>query len=203
MHVLYYFNLIRITIVKQPRTIVWMGHYIKTMWCNRLTTQQTRNHFWTSWHMSSRFIIDTTPPIRVFMCIHVNTCVLPVVTSFERVWHKSYWVRTGTVSLACVITWKTRDFTVNTCRHIKFVHRIRWIHVNWARWTLEFTSRTCEITGRCLLGIDVIFSNQKMTPHLITVGLHLLPLMLPPSCPVPSPPAVLMSLGVEEVYKWI
>ena len=60
------------------------------------------------------------------------------------------------VSLVHVITWKTRDFTVDTCRHTKFVHIIRWIHVrkhmNWASWTHEFTKRTCEITGHCLLG---------------------------------------------------
>ena len=49
-------------------------------------TQQTRNHFWASWHVSYWFIIGTTP-VHVFMCIHMNTCVLPVVTSFERVWH--------------------------------------------------------------------------------------------------------------------
>ena len=66
------------------------------------------------------FIIGTAPPVHVFVCIHVNTHVLPVVTSFERVWHEPYWVRTGTVSLACVITWKTHDFTVNTCRHATF-----------------------------------------------------------------------------------
>ena len=87
---------------------------------------------------------------------NVNTCVLPVVTSFERVWHESYWVRTGTVSLVRVITWKTRDFMVNKCWRTKFVHRIRWIHirkhVNWASWTREFTYRTREITGRCWLG---------------------------------------------------
>ena len=89
-------------------------------------SQQTRNHFWTSWHVSYWFIIGTAPPVCVFMCIHVNTRVLPVVTSFERVWHESHWVRTGTVSLVCVITWKNHDFPVNTCRHIKFVHSIRW-----------------------------------------------------------------------------
>jgi hypothetical protein len=122
-------------------------------------TQQTRNHFWSSWHVSYWFIIGTAPPVCVFMCIHVNTHVLPVVTNFERVWHVSYWVRIGMVSLVRVITWKTCDFTINTCRHNKFVHRIQWIHiwkhVNWASWTREFTYRTCEITGRCLLGIFV------------------------------------------------
>ena len=105
----------------------------------RNVTQQTRNHFWTSWHVSYWLIIGTAPPVCVFMCIHVNTRVLSVVTSFEQVWHESYWVRTGTVSLVCVITWKIRDFTVNTCRHTKFFHRIQWIHVrkhvNWASWT--------------------------------------------------------------------
>ena len=119
-------------------------------------SQQTRNHFWTSWHMSCWFIIGTAPPVHVFMCIHMNTRVLSVVTSFEWIWHQSYWVRTGTVSLVRVITWKTRDFTVNTCRHTRFVHRILWIHVrkhvNWTSCTREFSYRTCEITGRCLLG---------------------------------------------------
>ena len=47
-------------------------------------------------------IIGTAPPVGVFMCIHVNTCVLPVVTSFVRVSHES--CRTGTVSLVRVIT---------------------------------------------------------------------------------------------------
>ena len=63
----------------------------------------------------------------VFVCIHVNRHILPVVTSFEQTWHESYWVRTGMISLARVITWKTCEFTVNICRHIKCVHRIRWI----------------------------------------------------------------------------
>ena len=124
-----------------------------------MTTQQTRNHFWTSGHVSNWFIIGTAPPVWVFMCIHVNTYVLPVVTSFEWLWHESYWVRTGMVSLVRIITWKTRDFTVNPCRHTKFVHRIRWIHirkhVNWASWIHEFTYRTCEITGRCLLATEI------------------------------------------------
>ena len=31
------------------------------------------------------FIIGTAPPVRDFMCIHVNTRILPVVTSFEPV----------------------------------------------------------------------------------------------------------------------
>ena len=96
--------------------------------------------------MSYWFIIGTAPPVCVFMCIHVNTRVLPVFMNFERVWHESYWVRTGTFSLVRVITWKIRDFTVNTCQHAKFVHRIQWIHVrkhvNWASWTREFTYRT-------------------------------------------------------------
>jgi hypothetical protein len=85
------------------------------------------------------------------MCIQVNTRVLPVVTNFERVWHESYWVRTGTVSLVCVVTWKTWFHGKHVLIHLytKFVHRIQWIHVrkhvNWASWTREFTYRTCEI----------------------------------------------------------
>ena len=75
--------------------------------------QQTRNHFWTTWHVSYWFLIGTAPPVHVFMCIHGNTRVLPVVTSFERVRYESYWVRTGTVSLAHVIKWKTRVDTLN------------------------------------------------------------------------------------------
>ena len=104
-------------------------------------------------YMSYWFIIGTAPPVHVFMWIHVNTRVLPVVTSLERVWHELYWARqkwysfTGTCRHV-----KRRDFTVIVCRHTKFVHRIRWIHVNWASWTREFTYRTCEITGHCLLG---------------------------------------------------
>ena len=99
------------------------------------------------------------------MCIHVNTRVLPVVMSFERVWCESYWVRTGTVSLVRVITWKTRYLTVNTCRHTKCVHRIRWIHVNWASWTREFTYRNCKITGCCLLGTHSRNQTQHMSCH--------------------------------------
>ena len=45
--------------------------------------QQTRNHFWTSWHVSYWFIIGTAPPVRVFVCIHVNTCVLPLSWFFN------------------------------------------------------------------------------------------------------------------------
>ena len=45
--------------------------------------QQTRNHFWTSWHVSYWFIIGTAPPVRVFVCIHVNTCVLPLSWIFN------------------------------------------------------------------------------------------------------------------------
>ena len=75
-----------------------------------------------------------------------STSVCFHVYSRQRVWHKSYWVRTGK---------KLCDFTVNTCQHTKFVHRIWWIqvqkHMNWASWTREFTYRTCEIMGRCLL----------------------------------------------------
>ena len=127
------------------------------------------NHFWTSCHMSYWFIIGTTPPARVFLCIQVNTRVLSFVTSFERVWHKSYRVRTGTVSLVRVITWKTRDFMVNTCWRTKCVHKIWWIHVrrhvNWASWTREFTYRTCEILGRCLLGWHTLCDTQKSHTH--------------------------------------
>ena len=36
-------------------------------------------------HMSYWFIIVIAPPVPVFMCIHVNTRVLPVVTSCEQV----------------------------------------------------------------------------------------------------------------------
>ena len=119
-------------------------------------TQQTRNHFWTSWHMLYWFIIGTDPPVGVFLCF----------TSFERVWHELYWVSSGTVSSVRVITWKTRDFTINTCRYTKFVHRI-WLihvqkHVNWASWTREFTYRTCEITGRCLLGTHNFQQCQRL-----------------------------------------
>ena len=39
----------------------------------------------TSWQVSYWFIIGTSPPVRVFMCIHVNTHVLPVVTSLTQV----------------------------------------------------------------------------------------------------------------------
>ena len=119
---------------------------------NCLPTQQTRNHFWTSWHVSYWFIIGAAPPVCVFVCIYMNTCVLPVQLLLW-VLKELSWARTGTVSLARVIVWKTRDFMGNMCRHTKFVHRIRWIHVNWASWTCEFTytNRTCEITGRCLL----------------------------------------------------
>ena len=74
----------------------WTGQYIF-----HYTTQQTMNHIWTSWYKTYWFIIGTTPPIRVFMCIHMNTSVLPVVPSFEWVWHESYLVRTGMVSMAC------------------------------------------------------------------------------------------------------
>ena len=45
--------------------------------------QQTRNHFRTSWHVSYWFIIGTAPPVQVFMCIHMNTHVLPVVMSLN------------------------------------------------------------------------------------------------------------------------
>jgi len=91
-----------------------------TFWYVRLMnkhTQQTRNHIWTSWQVSYWFIIGTALPVRVFMCIHVNTRVLSVVTGFEWVWHELYWGRTGTVSLVRLITWKTRDFTGNTYQH--------------------------------------------------------------------------------------
>ena len=148
-----------------------------------IRTQQTRNHFWTSWHMSYWFIIGTAPPVPVFMCIHVNTHALPVVKSFEQVWHKTYWVRTGTVSLVRVITWKTCDFTVNTWRHTKFVYIIQWIHVrkhvNWASWTREFIYRTCEIMGHWLLGSHVFikFCTQfnacmSLPPMLIALLVH-------------------------------
>ena len=111
--------------------------------------------------MSYWFIIGTAPPVRVFMCIHMNTHVLPVnCHEFD-----TSCVRTGTVLLVRVITWKTRDFTVNTCRHTKFVYRIRWIHVrkyvNWASWTHELTYRTCEIRGRCLLELYTLLSKKQ------------------------------------------
>ena len=49
---------------------------------------------------------------------------------------------------------KNCDFMVSTCWHTKFVHRIRWIHlqkhVNWASWTREFTYRTWVVVcWRC------------------------------------------------------
>ena len=126
------------------------------------STQQTRNHFWTSWHVSNWFIIGTAPPVRVFMCIHVNsteyTCsaccheFLPSLT--WAVLGQNRYGLTGTCHHV-----KTRDFTVNTCRHTKFVHTIWWIHVrkhvNWASWTCEVTYRTYEITGCCLLEIYI------------------------------------------------
>jgi len=123
-----------------------INHYKIIIICRKLmNSQQTRNHFWTSWYMSYCFIIGTAPPVCVFMCIHVNTHVLPVVTSLTRVVLGQNWYGfTG--------TWKTRGFMENMCRYTKFVHRIRWIHVNWTRWTREFTYWTCEITGRCWLG---------------------------------------------------
>ena len=37
----------------------------------------------TIWHVSYWFVIGTAPPVSVFMCIHVNTRVLPVVTSLN------------------------------------------------------------------------------------------------------------------------
>jgi len=74
--------------------------------------------------------------------------------------------RTGS-ELVRVITWKTHDFTVNTYRHTKFVHRIQWInvwkHVNWASWTCEFTYRTCEITK-----IDTKYSSASTSVQLFT-----------------------------------
>ena len=83
-------------------------------------SQQIKNHFWNNWHVSYWVIIGTAPPVRVFMCIHVNTCVLPVVTSFERIWHEFTGLELhGTVSLVRVIMWKTRDFTLNTCQHTR------------------------------------------------------------------------------------
>ena len=138
------------------RLFVFLDIMLIMLWASNsyctMNTQQTRNHFWTSLHVSYWFIIGTAPPVCVFMCIHENTRVLLVVTSFERVWHESYWVRTRTYHHM-----KSSWFHGNTCRHTKFFHRIRWIrvrkHVNWASWTHKFTYRTCEITARCLLGI--------------------------------------------------
>ena len=67
--------------------------------CHReqLVTGQEPSKQGTIWHISYWFIIGTAPLVRVFMCIHVNTRFLPVVTSFEQVCHESYWFRTGTV----------------------------------------------------------------------------------------------------------
>ena len=89
------------------------------------------------------------------MCFHVYSRAYTCSACYHEFWTSLTRVVLGqncTVSLAHVITWTNRDFTGNTCRHTKFVHRIWWIHVNWASWTREFTYRTCEITGRCLLG---------------------------------------------------
>ena len=42
-------------------------------------SQQTRNHFCNSWHMSYWFMIGTAPPVRVFTCIHVFCLLSRVV----------------------------------------------------------------------------------------------------------------------------
>ena len=99
-------------------------------------SQQTRNHFWTSWHMSYWFIIGTAPPVCIFMCIYVFCLLSRVLNEFDTSCTRSELVR---------FHWhvssreKTCDFTGNTGRHTKLVHKIRRIHVNWASWTREFT----------------------------------------------------------------
>ena len=78
--------------------------------------------------MSYWFIIGTTPPVRVFMCIHVNTRVLPACC------HK-FWM-----SLTQVVLGQNWYGFTGTCLHVKnscfhckhgsrhkFFHRIRWI----------------------------------------------------------------------------
>ena len=121
-------------------------------------SQQTWNHFWTSWHVSYWLVIGTAPPARVFTWMHMFCLLSWVLNEFDT-------SRTGS-ELVRVITWKTRDSTVNMCRHTKFVDRIQWIHVrkyvNWASWTHEFTYRTCKITGRCLLGWACYCLQQSM-----------------------------------------
>ena len=105
------------------------------------------------------------------MCIHVNTHVLPVVISFERVWHESYWVRT--------VNWY--GFT-STCHHVKklwfhgkhvstLTHQIcsqnplnshelsqlnSWIHLQnmWNHRSL-FAGRTYKYTNRLLPAVCV------------------------------------------------
>ena len=106
-----------------------------------------------NWYRSTSTCFHVYP--REYMC---SACCHKFWTSLTRVilgwnWYgfTAWYIR--------VIMWKTRDFTINTCWHTKFVHRIRWIkirkHVNWACRTWEFTYRTCTITGRCLLGTYV------------------------------------------------
>ena len=152
----------------------WLSDSLRWLYILTLLPQQTRNHFWTSCHVSYWFIIGTAPPVCVFTCIDYSpkyTCS----ACCHEFWTSLTWVgsRTGMVSLARVITWKTRGFMVNTCRHTKFVHRIRLIHVrkhvNWACWTREFTYRTCEIMGRCWLGslhLTHLTSPHLTSPHL-------------------------------------
>ena len=133
-----------------PVSLIWWGHVAKVRSpANKepFLNQLARVILVHNWYRSTS------------TCFHVYSCEYMCSAcchDFEWVWHESYWVRTGTVSLVRIITLKTHDFTVNMCRHTKFVHRIRWIrvwkHVHWASWTHEFTYRTCEITGRCLLG---------------------------------------------------
>ena len=87
-----------------------------------------------NWYCSTS---TTTGRTRVFTWIHVF-CLLSWVlnevdtnrTGSEMVWF--YW------------------YMLSREKHTKFVRRIWWIHVNWARWTREFTYRTYETTGRCI-----------------------------------------------------
>ena len=58
----------------------------KQPWLVTMTTQQTRNYFWTSWHMSYWFIIGTAPSVRVlcvFTWIHVFCLLLRVLNEFD------------------------------------------------------------------------------------------------------------------------
>ena len=108
-------------------------------------------------------------------CFHMYSCEYTCSACCHEFWTSLTWDvlgQIGRVLLVRVITWKTHDFIVNLCRHTKFVYRIQWIHVrkhvNWASWPCEFTYRTCEITGVCLLALEPIFTPISRTKIWVT-----------------------------------
>ena len=76
----------------------------------------------TSWHVSYWFIIGTAPPVQVFMCIHVNTRVLPVVTSLTRVILGQNWYGfTGTCHHVKIQFFFTESGKF-TCSHVLYMN---------------------------------------------------------------------------------